>query len=52
LDILFRNSGSQVLDSSGKLVCDISCLGKVFHADFSFVQPSIKCLISQSLSEL
>jgi hypothetical protein len=46
LDILFRKSGSQVLDSSGKLVCGISRLGKVFQADFSFVQSSMKCLIS------
>jgi hypothetical protein len=28
LDVLFLKSGSQVLDSSGKLVCDISLLGK------------------------
>jgi hypothetical protein len=46
LDILFRKSGSQVLDSSGKLVCGISHLGKVFQANFSFVQSSMKCLIS------
>jgi hypothetical protein len=31
LDVLFRKSGSQVLDSSGKLVCGISHLGKVFQ---------------------
>jgi hypothetical protein len=31
LDVLFRKSGSQVLDSSGKLVCGISRLGKVFQ---------------------
>jgi hypothetical protein len=30
LDVLFCKSGSQVLDSSSKLICDISCLGKVF----------------------
>jgi hypothetical protein len=36
LDVLFRKSGSQVLDSSSKLVCDISRIGKVFQADFSF----------------
>jgi hypothetical protein len=52
LDALFHKSGSQVLDSSGKLVCGISCLGKVFQANFSFGQSSIKCLISQTLSEL
>jgi hypothetical protein len=52
LDVLFRKSGSQVLDSSGKLVCGISRLGKVFQADFSFAQSSVKYLISQPLSEL
>jgi hypothetical protein len=52
LDILFHKSGSQVFDSSGKLVCGISCLGKVFQADFSFVQSSVKCLISQFSSKL
>jgi hypothetical protein len=52
LNVLFRKSGSQVLDSSGKLVCDISHLEKVFQADFSFSQSSVKCLISQSSSEL
>jgi hypothetical protein len=52
LDVLFRKSGSQVLDSSSKPVCDISHTGKVFQADFSFAQSSVKCLISQSSSEL
>jgi hypothetical protein len=52
LDVLFCKSDSQVLDSSGKLVCGISRLEKVFQADFSFAQSSVKCLISQSLSEL
>jgi hypothetical protein len=45
LDILFYKSGSQVLDSYGKLVCGISCLEKVFQADFSFAQFFVKCLI-------
>jgi hypothetical protein len=52
LDVLFCKSDSQVLDSSGKLVCGISRLEKVFQADFSFAQSSVKCLISQFLSEL
>jgi hypothetical protein len=30
LDVLFRKSDLQVFDSSSKLVCGISCLGKVF----------------------
>jgi hypothetical protein len=52
LDVLFRKSGSRVLDSSDNLVCGISRIGKVFQTDFSFVQSSVKCLISQSSSEL
>jgi hypothetical protein len=52
LDVLFLMSSSQVLDSSSKLVCGISRIGKVFQADFSFIQSSVKCLISQSSSEL
>jgi hypothetical protein len=41
LDVLFHKSSSQVLVSSGKLVCGISDLGKVFQADFSFAQSSV-----------
>jgi hypothetical protein len=52
LDMLLHKSGSRVLDSSGKLVCDISRIGMVFQGDFSFAQSSMKCLISQSPSEL
>jgi hypothetical protein len=52
LDVLFYKSGSQVLDSSDKLICGISRLEKVFQADFSFAQSSVKCLIPYSLSEL
>jgi hypothetical protein len=52
LDVLFCKSGSQVLDSSGKLVCGISHLRKVFQSDFSFAQSSVKYSIYQSSSEL
>jgi hypothetical protein len=52
LDVLFCKSGSKVLDSRGELLCGISHIGKVFQADFSFAQSSMKCLISQSSSEL
>jgi hypothetical protein len=45
LDVLFLKSGSQVIDSSGKLVCGISHIGEVFRADFLFAQSSVKCLI-------
>jgi hypothetical protein len=51
LDALFRKSGSQVLDSSGKYVCGISHLKKVFQVNFSFAQSSVKCLIYQSSYE-
>jgi hypothetical protein len=52
LDVLFHKSGSKVIDSCGDLVCGISRIGKVFQADFSFAQFSMKCLISQSSIEL
>jgi hypothetical protein len=52
LGVLFRKSDSHVLDSSDKCVCGISCIGKVFQADFSCAQSSMKCLISQSSFEL
>jgi hypothetical protein len=52
LDVLFCKSGPQFFDSSGKHICGISRIGKVFQANFSFAQCSVKCLISQSLSEL
>jgi hypothetical protein len=52
LDVLFCKSGSDVLYSSGKRVCGISRLRKVFQSDFSFAQSSMKYLISQSSSEL
>jgi hypothetical protein len=37
--------------SSG-LVCGVSQIGNVFYVDFSFVQSSLRCLISQSSSKL
>jgi hypothetical protein len=43
LDVLFCKSSLQVLESSGKHVCGISCIGKVFQADFLIVQSSVKC---------
>jgi hypothetical protein len=52
LDVLFCKSDSHVLDSSGKRVCSITCIGKVFQADISCAQSPVKCLISQSSSEL
>jgi hypothetical protein len=52
LSVLFHKSDLHVLDSSGKRVCGISHTGNVFHADFSFARSSLRCLISQSSSEL
>jgi hypothetical protein len=51
LDVLFHKSDSHVLDSSGKRVCGISRIGKVFQTDFSGSQSYVKYLISQSSSE-
>jgi hypothetical protein len=52
LSVLFHKSNSHILDSSGKHVCGISNIGNVFQADFSSTQSSLRCLISQSSSEL
>jgi hypothetical protein len=52
LYVLFRKYDSHVLDSSRKCVCGKSRIGKVFQGDFSCAQSSMKCLISQSSSEL
>jgi hypothetical protein len=46
LDVLFHKSDPHILDSSGKRVCGIFCIGKVFQADFYFAQSSMKCLMS------
>jgi hypothetical protein len=45
LSVIFHKSDSHVLDSSGKHACDISRIGNVFQADFSFAQSSLRCLI-------
>jgi hypothetical protein len=52
LSVLFHKSDSHVLDSSGKHVCGISHIGNIFQDDFSSAQSSLRCLISQSSSEL
>jgi hypothetical protein len=52
LSVLFHKSDSHVLDSSGKRICGISRIANVFQADFSSAQSSLRCLISQSSSEL
>jgi hypothetical protein len=45
LSVLLRKSDSHVLDSSGKRVCGISCIGNVFQVDFSFAQSPLRCMI-------
>ena len=52
LSVLFCMSDSHVLDSSGNRVCGISHIGNIFQVDFSSAQSSLRCLISQSSSEL
>jgi hypothetical protein len=52
LDVLFRKSGSRVVDSFGNIVCGISLIGMVLQANFSFTQSSVKCLISKSSFKL
>jgi hypothetical protein len=39
LDVLFRKSGSKVLDSCGDLNCGISRTGKVFNLIFLLLNP-------------
>jgi hypothetical protein len=52
LSVPFRKSDSHVLNSFGKRVYGIPRIGNVFQADFSSAQSSLRCLISQSSSEL
>jgi hypothetical protein len=52
LHVLFWKSDSPVLDSAGNLVCGVSRIGNIFQADFSLTQSSLRCLLSQSSSEL
>jgi hypothetical protein len=52
LSVLFCKSDLHVLDSSGKHICGISRIGNIFQVDFSSAQSSLRCLISQSSTEL
>jgi hypothetical protein len=52
LHVLFRKSDSRVLDSASNLVCGVSRIRNAFQADFSLAQSSLRCLVSQSSSEL
>jgi hypothetical protein len=52
LHVLFQKSDSRVLDSADNLVCGVSWIRIVFQADFSLAQSFLRCLLSQSSSEL
>jgi hypothetical protein len=52
LHVLFQKSDSRVLHSTGNLVCGVSHIRNVFQADFSLARSSLRCLLSQSSSEL
>jgi hypothetical protein len=52
LSVLFHKSDSHIVDSSSKRVCGMSHIGNVFQDDFASAQSSLRCLISQSSSEL
>jgi hypothetical protein len=52
LSVLFLKSDLHVLNFFGKHACGITRIGNVFQADFSSAQLSLRCLISQSSSEL
>ena len=51
-DVLFRRSGSMILDSTGNRVCGISPIGRIFQADFVASRGSSRCLVVQPSSEL
>jgi hypothetical protein len=51
LDVFFTNLAHEFLTLLA-ILFGISRIGKVFQADFSFAQSSMKYLISQSSSEL
>jgi hypothetical protein len=50
--VLFRPSGSWILDSRGDLVCMVVPEGQVFRADFSQSSGVEHCFLASSLSEL
>jgi hypothetical protein len=52
LHVLFWKSDSRVSNSVGNLVCGVSQIRNVFQTDFSLAQSSLRCLLSQSSSEL
>jgi hypothetical protein len=51
-EVLFRPSGSRILDSRGDLVCMVVPEGQVFRADFSQSSGVERCFLAGSSSEL
>jgi hypothetical protein len=51
-EVLFRPSGSRILDSRGDLVCMVVPEGQVFRADFSQSSGVVCCFLAGSSSEL
>jgi hypothetical protein len=51
-EVLFRPSGSQILDTLGDLVCMVIPEGQVFRADFSQSSGVEHCFLAGSSSEL
>jgi hypothetical protein len=51
-EVLFRPSGSQILDSRGDLVCMVVPEGQVFRANFSQSSGVERCFLAGSSSEL
>jgi hypothetical protein len=51
-EVLFRPSGSWILDFQGDLVCMVVPEGQVFRADFSQSSGVERCFLAGSSSEL
>jgi hypothetical protein len=51
-EVLFRPSGSRILDSRGDLVCMVVPEGQVFRTDFSQSSGVERCFLAGSSSEL
>jgi hypothetical protein len=51
-EVLFRPSGSRILDSRGDLVCMVIPEGHIFRADFSQSSGMARCFLAGYWSEL
>jgi hypothetical protein len=52
LEVLFRPSGSRILDPRGDLVCMVVPEGQVFRADFSQSSGVGRCFLAGSSNDL